>query len=193
MLALRLYGPGDIRLEEVPIPVINDNEILLKTDAAAVCGTDVRMWQNGQKGVDAEHPLIITIPCGVGGAPGGITYGLKQIFGEHVHVFLAEPTQAPCMMIGLITGKYDQVSVQDFGLTGKTEADGLAVGRCSALVARNIHHLISGEATVTDKHLYPFMKNLWKRERIFIQGHFSGENAVHPAPTSCFSLHLRKK
>ena len=119
--------------------------------------------------VDAEHPTIITIPCGVGGAPGGITYGLKQIFGEHVHVFLAEPTQAPCMMIGLITGKYDQVSVQDFGLTGKTEADGLAVGRCSALVARNIHHLISGEATVTDKHLYPFMKNLWKRERIFIE------------------------
>jgi len=59
MLALRLYGPQDIRLEEVPIPVINDDEILLKTDAAAVCGTDVRMWQNGQKGVDAEHPLIL--------------------------------------------------------------------------------------------------------------------------------------
>ncbi len=59
MLALRLYGPGDIRLEEVPVPEINDHEILLKTDAAAVCGTDVRMWQNGQKGVDAEHPLIL--------------------------------------------------------------------------------------------------------------------------------------
>jgi len=59
MLALRLYGPQDIRLEEVPVPVINDDEILLKTDAAAVCGTDVRMWQNGQKGVDAEHPLTL--------------------------------------------------------------------------------------------------------------------------------------
>lgn len=59
MLALRLYGPQDIRLEEVPIPEINDDEILLKTDSAAVCGTDVRMWQNGQKGVDAEHPLIL--------------------------------------------------------------------------------------------------------------------------------------
>ncbi len=59
MLALRLYGPNDIRLEEVPIPEINDDEILLKTEAAAVCGTDVRMWKNGQKGVDAEHPLIL--------------------------------------------------------------------------------------------------------------------------------------
>lgn len=59
MLALRLYGPKDIRLEEIPIPEINDDEILLKVDATAVCGTDVRMWQNGQKGVDAEHPLIL--------------------------------------------------------------------------------------------------------------------------------------
>lgn len=59
MLALRLYGKGDIRLEEVPIPTIGDDEILLKTDAAAICGTDVRMWQNGQAGVDAAHPLIL--------------------------------------------------------------------------------------------------------------------------------------
>jgi len=59
MLALRLYGPQDIRLEDVPVPEINDDEILLRTDSAAVCGTDVRMWQNGAKGVDADHPLIL--------------------------------------------------------------------------------------------------------------------------------------
>lgn len=59
MLALRLYGAKDIRLEEIPIPRINDDEILLKPDAAAICGTDVRMWQNGQEGVDGEHPLVL--------------------------------------------------------------------------------------------------------------------------------------
>ncbi len=59
MLALRLYGANDIRLEEVEIPEIGADEILLKTEAAAICGTDVRMWKNGQKGVDAEHPLIL--------------------------------------------------------------------------------------------------------------------------------------
>ncbi len=59
MLALRLYGANDLRLEEVDVPQINDDEILLKTEAAAVCGTDVRMWKNGQKGVDEEHPLIL--------------------------------------------------------------------------------------------------------------------------------------
>ena len=65
MLALRLYGPKDIRLEEIPVPEINDDEILLKVDAAAVCGTDVRMWQNGQKGVSIWIlcARVSSLPC----------------------------------------------------------------------------------------------------------------------------------
>ncbi len=59
MRALRLFGAGDIRLVEIPEPQITEEEILLKTDAAAVCGTDIRMWKNGHKGVDAEHPLTL--------------------------------------------------------------------------------------------------------------------------------------
>lgn len=59
MKCLRLYGPNDIRLDEIPKPVISADEILLKTDAAAICGTDVRMWQNGYKGVDEAHPLVL--------------------------------------------------------------------------------------------------------------------------------------
>ena len=59
MLALQLFGPNDIRLVETRRPEIGPDELLLKTEAAAICGTDVRMWLNGAKGVDAEHPLTL--------------------------------------------------------------------------------------------------------------------------------------
>lgn len=119
--------------------------------------------------VDEEHPLIVSIPCGVGGAPGGITWGLKQQFGAAVHIFFAEPVQAPCMLIGLESGKYNAVSVEDYGLSGQTEADGLAVGRCSSLAAKIIHPMLSGEATIQDENLYPFMRQLLETEQIFIE------------------------
>lgn len=51
MLAARMYNKKDIRVEEVPTPVIGEDEILLRVKAAAICGTDVRMVNNGYKGI----------------------------------------------------------------------------------------------------------------------------------------------
>lgn len=119
--------------------------------------------------VDGDHPLFVTIPCGVGGAPGGVTFGLKLIYGDNVHCFFAEPTQCPCMLAGMATGCGDGVCVQDFGLTGKTEADGLAVGRCSGLVSGMMAHLLSGEFTVEDRKLYDNLRLLHQSEGIFIE------------------------
>ena len=59
MLAAYLYGPGDIRLKETGIPEINDNEVLLKVKSAAVCGTDIRMINNGYKGITEATPRIL--------------------------------------------------------------------------------------------------------------------------------------
>ena len=59
MLAARMYGINDVRLEEVPAPCAGYGEIVIKIKAAAICGTDVRMITGGAKGIDNEHPKIL--------------------------------------------------------------------------------------------------------------------------------------
>ena len=119
--------------------------------------------------VDADHPLFVYLPCGIGGAPGGVAYGLKVEFGDAVHCFFTEPTQACCMLLGMATGLHDGVCVQDFGISGKTEADGLAVGRPSAFVGRVVSSLVSGIATIQDATLYDLMRGLLRTEDTFIE------------------------
>ncbi|MBM6828577.1 D-serine ammonia-lyase [Anaerotignum lactatifermentans] len=119
--------------------------------------------------VDADHPLFVYIPCGVGGAPGGVTFGLKQIFGDNAHVFFIEPTQAPCMLVGMASGLQNEVSVQDFGLTGKTHADGLAVGRASGFVGSVMNHMLAGILSLEDYHIYDLMRDIVNTEDIFLE------------------------
>lgn len=119
--------------------------------------------------VDKDHRLYVYIPCGVGGAPGGVTYGIKKYFGDDAFCFFAEPTHAPCMTLGLITGLHNGISVSDLGIDGKTEADGLAVGRASGLVSDAMESRLSGCFTVDDSRLYPYLAELRDSEGIFIE------------------------
>jgi D-serine dehydratase len=111
--------------------------------------------------VDAANPLHVYLPCGVGGAPGGVTLGLKLLFGDAVRCIFVEPVAAPCMLVQLAAGLERPVSVYDIGLDNRTAADGLAVSQASMLVAATVGPLIEAVVTVADAALFTWVRDLW--------------------------------
>lgn len=119
--------------------------------------------------VDDKHPLFVYLPCGVGGGPGGLSFGLKLAFGDNVHCIFAEPTHAPAVILGLGTGLHENISAKDIGLDGLTAADGLAVSRPSGLVCKNMEPLLDGVYTVEDKELYQLLKLVADTENLHLE------------------------
>lgn len=119
--------------------------------------------------VDNNNPLFVYLPCGVGGGPGGVAFGLKLLYKDNVHFFFAEPTHSPCMLIGCMTEEHDNVCVQDFGIDNITAADGLAVGRASGFVGKTLEKLMSGCYSVTDENMYRLLTKMADSEKIFLE------------------------
>ena len=119
--------------------------------------------------VDEEHPLFVYLPCGIGGSPGGITFGLKHALGDHVHCFFAEPTKMPSMILGLSSQEFDEVSVDQIGLSGMTVADGLAVPRTSGLVSKVMDAFFDGGYTVEENEFRALQFLLNESENIFLE------------------------
>ena len=47
MTAAVLYGKEDVKIEQVPIPTLEEGEVLVKVQVALTCGTDLKVYQRG--------------------------------------------------------------------------------------------------------------------------------------------------
>lgn len=72
MRAAVLFGPRDLRVEDVPEP---EGEVIVEIEAATTCGTDVKMWRHG-------HRILPPYPCRFGHE----TAGVRTDTGERVLV-----------------------------------------------------------------------------------------------------------
>ncbi|WP_304362194.1 D-serine ammonia-lyase [Collimonas fungivorans] len=149
--------------------VDDEHSLMLFLGYAAAARHLARQLAEAGRIVDASHPLFVYLPCGVGGAPGGITFGLKALFGPHVHCFFAEPVASPCMLVQLASQQNTPLSVYDIGLDNRTEADGLAVGQASHLVSPLMAAQLSGVFTVSDQQLYAQLFQVLEAEGMEIE------------------------
>ena len=60
MKSVRLYGPGDLRIHEEPIPVAGVGEKLVRVKSVGVCGSDLHWFIEGGIGdAKLENPLVL--------------------------------------------------------------------------------------------------------------------------------------
>ncbi|WP_428845742.1 D-serine ammonia-lyase [Comamonas testosteroni] len=168
--------------------VDDEHSLSLLLGYAAAAPHLVAQLAENEIAVDETHPLFVYIPCGVGGAPGGVALGLQQAFGPNAHCFFAEPVQSPCFMIEMLAGAAalpgldTHPSVYELGLNNQTEADGLAVPRASELAADVVRGFLGGVFTVEDETLFRHLCLLKDREGLQIEpsaaAGFSGPRAL---------------
>jgi L-iditol 2-dehydrogenase len=93
MLAAVLYGKEDVKIEKVPIPRVDDGEVLIKVQVALTCGTDLKVYQRGY------HARMIVPPALFGHELAGVV----EEVGAGVKTFrpgmrVVALNSAPCQM-----------------------------------------------------------------------------------------------
>ncbi len=87
MKAVVYHAPGDVRVRTLPIPTCGEDEIRVKIDACAVCGTDLKAYLHGNPRMQAPiamgHELTGLIDT-VGSAVEGFAVGDRIVMATSI-------------------------------------------------------------------------------------------------------------
>ncbi len=92
MRAAVLYGREDMKIEQVDIPSLAEDEVLVRVEVALTCGTDLKVWKQG------SHPRMIHPPALFGHELAGIveSKGSAVNGGVHAGMRVVPSNSAPC-------------------------------------------------------------------------------------------------
>jgi L-iditol 2-dehydrogenase len=92
MTAAVLYGSEDLRVEQMEVPRIAADEVLLKVKVALTCGTDLKVWKRGY------HAKMITPPAVFGHELAGdiVAMGSEAGGGLRLGMRMVPANSAPC-------------------------------------------------------------------------------------------------
>src|SRR5438045_9484258 len=93
MTAAVLYGKEDVKIEQVPIPRVEEGEVLIKVQVALTCGNDLKVYQRGY------HARMIVPPALFGHELAGVIEEVGQnVRGFKKGMRVVALNSAPCQM-----------------------------------------------------------------------------------------------
>ncbi|MFC3997310.1 L-idonate 5-dehydrogenase [Nocardiopsis sediminis] len=60
MRAVRVHGPGDLRVDDIPDPVPGEGEVAIAVEWGGICGSDISYYRHGRSGTaQLRDPLVL--------------------------------------------------------------------------------------------------------------------------------------
>ena len=131
------YGKGDLRIEEIPIPEVTKDQVLIRVRACGICGTDMHIFDGDE---------------GAAQTPAGTVLG---------HEFAGEVVAVGEDVSGVAVG--DRVCVDPNQLCGKCDFCRGGVGHfCEDMtgIGTTVHGGFAQYCAVPQSQVYPFPKEL---------------------------------
>ena len=71
-----LYGIGDLRIEDRPVPVPGPHQVLVEVASVGICGSDVHYYEHGRIG-----DYVVRAPMVLGHEASGVIIGRGDLRG----------------------------------------------------------------------------------------------------------------
>ena len=103
MRAAMLHAPRDLRLEQVPVPVAGEDEVLVRITTNGLCGSDIHFYKEGKLG-----PFVVDRPYIPGHECCGVVVQAAAAGGPAVGTRVAIEPGIPCRRCALCkSGRYN--------------------------------------------------------------------------------------